>query len=42
MGDPTVADAETGRKFLRAAIKETVALVREIRALPILRRTDHH
>lgn len=42
MGDPTVADAETGRKFLRAAIEETVALVREIRALPILQRSDHH
>jgi creatinine amidohydrolase len=42
MGDPTVADPETGREFLRAAIEETTALVREIRALPILARKDHH
>ncbi len=42
MGDPTVADPETGAKFLQAAIEETLALVREIRALPILDRTDHH
>lgn len=42
MGDPTVADADTGRRFLQAAIEETTALVREIRALPILARVDHH
>ncbi len=42
MGDPTVATAENGEKFLKAAIEETTALVREIRALPILERTDHH
>ncbi|MGB5557476.1 MAG: creatininase family protein [Paracoccaceae bacterium] len=42
MGDPTVADAETGRRFLEAAIEETTDLVREIRALPILKRKDHH
>ena len=42
MGDPTVADAETGAKFLQAAIEETTALVREIRALPLLARKDHH
>ncbi len=42
MGDPTVADAATGEKFLEAAIEETAALVREIRALPMLERTDHH
>lgn len=42
MGDPTVADAETGAKFLAAAIEETTALVREIRALPLLKRKDHH
>ncbi|MAQ38346.1 MAG: hypothetical protein CMO21_14135 [Thioclava sp.] len=42
MGDPTVADAETGKAFLEAAIEETTALVREIRALPILSRRDHH
>ena len=42
MGDPTVADAETGQRFLTAAIEETTALVQEIRRLPILQRTDHH
>lgn len=42
MGDPTVADAATGEKFLQAAIEETTALVREIRALPVLKRKDHH
>lgn len=42
MGDPTVADAETGRLFLEAAIDATVELVQEIRMLPILKRKDHH
>jgi creatinine amidohydrolase len=42
MGDPTVADPETGKRFLDAAIAETTALIREIRALPILQRQDHH
>lgn len=42
MGDPTVADAETGRLFLEAAIKQTTALIREIRELPLLERKDHH
>ena len=42
MGDPTVADAETGRLFLEAAVDATVGLVQEIRALPILERKDHH
>ena len=42
MGDPTVADPETGRLFLEAAIDATVELVQEIRALPILKRKDHH
>ena len=42
MGDPTVADAETGKAFLEAAIEETTALIGEIRALPLLERKDHH
>ncbi len=42
MGDPTVANPETGGLFLEAAIDATVVLVREIRSLPILERTDHH
>jgi len=42
MGDPTVANPETGKRFLDAAIEETTALIREIRALPILQRQDHH
>ncbi|MBC7283092.1 creatininase family protein [Hoeflea sp.] len=42
MGDPTVATAENGKLFLDAAIDATVELVREIRALPLLPRKDHH
>jgi creatinine amidohydrolase len=42
MGDPTVADAEQGRKFFEAAVEATIALVREIRALPMPARKDHH
>lgn len=42
MGDPTVADAETGRLFLEAAVNATVELAQEIRAMPILKRKDHH
>ena len=42
MGDPTVADADTGRLFLEAAVNATVELVQEIRAMPILKRKDHH
>lgn len=42
MGDPTLADAATGKKFIEAAVEETVGLVREIRNLPILKRKDHH
>jgi creatinine amidohydrolase len=42
MGDPTVADSETGRLFLEAAVDETVELVQEIRSLPTLKRVDHH
>lgn len=42
MGDPTVATPENGKRFLGAAIEETTALIREIRALPVLPRVDHH
>lgn len=42
MGDPTLAEPETGRQFLEAAVEETLGLVREIRRLPILPRKDHH
>ena len=42
MGDPTVATAENGKKFLEAAVNATVELVKEIRALPLLPRKDHH
>ena len=42
MGDPTVATPETGKQFLDIAQSALVALVREIRALPILDRKDHH
>lgn len=42
MGDPTVATPENGKRFLEAAEDALVALVREIRNLPILERKDHH
>ncbi len=42
MGDPTVADAKIGKKFIGAAVEEMIGLVREIRNLPVLRRKDHH
>ncbi len=42
MGDPTVADPELGRRFFEAAVEETLGLVREIRALPLIPRRDHH
>lgn len=42
MGEPTQADPATGQQFLEAAVEATTALVREIRALPILPRRDHH
>lgn len=42
MGDPTVADAETGAQYFEAAVEETLGLVREIRGLPLLKRRDHH
>jgi len=42
MGDPTLADADRGRRFYEAAVRETVGLVRDIRRLPIKPRRDHH
>lgn len=42
MGDPTVADAEQGARFFEAQVEATIALVREIRALPMPERIDHH
>ena len=42
MGDPTLAIPENGKKFLEAAEDALVALVREIRSLPIGKRRDHH
>ncbi len=42
MGDPTVANAAVGKKFIEAAVKGTVGLIREIRNLPILKRKDYH
>jgi creatinine amidohydrolase len=42
MGDPTAADAAKGKLFLEAAVKATVELVREIRALRLQPRKDHH
>jgi creatinine amidohydrolase len=42
MGDPTVADADQGRLFFEAGVEATIGLVREIRALPMPTRIDHH
>ena len=42
MGDPTLASAEMGKKYFDVAVEETLKLVREIRALPLLSRQDHH
>ena len=42
MGDPTVADANKGEIFFKAALRETVGLVREIRHIQINPRKDHH
>ena len=42
MGDPTLATPETGAAFLDAAITRCADLVGEMRALPVLKRRDHH
>ena len=42
MGDPTVADADRGKIFFDAAVRETVGLVKEIRQIQLKRRKDHH
>ncbi|UCD82082.1 MAG: hypothetical protein JSW26_11840, partial [Desulfobacterales bacterium] len=42
MGDPTVADADRGKLFFEAAVRETVGLVREIRRISLKPRRDHH
>ena len=42
MGDPTVADADKGEIFFKAAVRETIGLVKEIRQIQIKPRKDHH
>lgn len=42
MGDPTVADADKGKIFFDAAVRETVGLIKEIRRIEIKPRKDHH
>jgi creatinine amidohydrolase len=42
MGDPTVADAGKGKLFFDAAVRATVELIREIRAIQLHSRKDHH
>ena len=42
MGDPTVADADRGKIFFDAAVRETVGLVKEIRRIQLKPRKDHH
>jgi creatinine amidohydrolase len=42
MGDPRVADADQGKIFFDAAVRETVGLIKEIRHIQIKSRKDHH
>lgn len=42
LGNPANATPGNERMFLKAATEDTAALIRELRALPILERTDHH
>ena len=42
MGDPTAADADRGKLFFEAAVRETVGLVREIRRISLRPRRNHH
>jgi creatinine amidohydrolase len=41
-GDPTKATAAKGEELFRVAVEEVAAFVRELRALPLPRRKDHH
>jgi creatinine amidohydrolase len=42
MGDPTLADPQKGKSFFEAAVRATVELIREIRAIQLKTRKDHH
>jgi creatinine amidohydrolase len=42
LGDPTVATAEKGRRFVEAVVERMVALIRELREREIRPRVDHH
>jgi creatinine amidohydrolase len=42
MGDPTAADADRGKLFFEAAVRETVGLVRESRRISLRPRRNHH
>ena len=41
-GDPTVATAEKGEKFMAAAVRGLAQMVRDLRALEVGPRVDHH
>ncbi|MCB0111251.1 MAG: creatininase family protein [Caldilineaceae bacterium] len=41
-GDATVATVEKGERFLEAAIEGLIELVREVKAIELPPRTDHH
>jgi len=42
MGDPTVADPDQGKLFFEAGVAEVVGLIREMRAMKLGLRVDHH
>ena len=42
IGDPTLATAEKGERFLNAAAANLAELIREFRSLPIEPRVDRH
>ncbi|KON30627.1 hypothetical protein AC482_03435 [miscellaneous Crenarchaeota group-15 archaeon DG-45] len=41
-GDPTVATAEKGRRWLEAAVEGLTGIIRDLRSLEIKERVDHH
>jgi creatinine amidohydrolase len=42
VGDPTLATAEKGRRFVEAVVERLIALIQEFRERQIAPRVDHH
>jgi creatinine amidohydrolase len=42
LGDPTVASAEKGRRFVEAVVERMIAVIRDLREREIRPRVDHH